>query len=95
MKLEIRSGDKVQVIKGKFSGKEAKVLFIDKKTGRSRLEGLKKIQVKTKKGESKELHGTFHLTSLKLLKQEPPKADNAAKENNPDQKDSATVETKA
>jgi len=73
MKLDIKIGDKVQVNQGKFAGKEAKILFLDKKNKRARLEGLKKHKVKTKKGDSKDLHGTFHFSSLTLVKPEQPK----------------------
>lgn len=67
MKIALKVGDKVRVLAGKFTGKEDVVSFIDKKNGRVRLETLKKQKVKTKKG-TKDLHGTFHLTSLKSLK---------------------------
>lgn len=67
MKLGIKIGDKAKVIKGKFAGKEADVLFIDKKNLRVRLNGLKKLSLKTKKGD-KEVHGTFHLSSLQIQK---------------------------
>lgn len=70
MKIELKLGDKVEILNGKFAGKEAQVLFIDKKTLRVRLDGLKKQTIKTKKGETKELHGTFSLTNLKIKKAE-------------------------
>lgn len=79
MKLEIKQGTKVQVLTGKFAGKEASVLFVDKKTKRVKLDGLKKHKVKTKKGESKELHGTFNYSHLKLIKSEEPKKEEPAK----------------
>jgi len=66
MKLGIKIGDKVVVTTGKLAGKEAAIVFIDKKNKRVRLEGLKVIKAKTKKG-TKDLHGTFHLSSLKAL----------------------------
>lgn len=72
MKLEIKVGDKVKVTQGKFEGKESKVVFIDKKNLRFRLDGLKVIKSKSKKGAGKDLHGTFHLSSLQLIKPEQP-----------------------
>lgn len=78
MKLAIKPGDKVRVIKGKLAGKEASIIAIDKKAKRVRLEGLKKKKVKTKKGKEKELHGTFHVSSLRIIKPEPPKEKEAA-----------------
>ena len=70
MKIGLNVGDKVKVLVGKFSGKEDKVIFIDKKTKRVRLEKLKKLKSKGKKG-GKDLHGTFHLASLVSLKPKP------------------------
>ncbi|MBF0106170.1 MAG: 50S ribosomal protein L24 [Deltaproteobacteria bacterium] len=75
MKLEIKTGDKVHVLKGKFFGKEAVVLSVDKKTNRYKLDGLKNKKVQTKKGSSVELHGTFHVSNLKVVKPEAPKAE--------------------
>lgn len=66
MKIGLNVGDKVKVLVGKFAGKEDVVTFIDKRTKRVRLEKLKKLKTKGKGG--KELHGTFHLTSLSVLK---------------------------
>ena len=66
MKLAFKIGDKVKVLRGKLAGKEAVVQFIDKRSKRVRLEGLKKIK-STKKG-GKELHGTFHINSLSVIK---------------------------
>jgi len=71
MKLAIKIGDKVQVTKGTSYGKEAKVVEIDKKNNRYKLDSLKKSKSKGKGG--KELHGSFHVASLRLLKAEPPK----------------------
>lgn len=71
MKLEIKVGSKVKVTQGKFAGKDSKVIFIDKKNLRFRLDGLKVIKSKGKKG-GKDLHGTFHLSSLSLIKPEQP-----------------------
>ncbi len=73
MKLAFKVGDKVKVLRGKYIGKEAVIQFIDKRSNRCRLDGLKKIKVKTKK-DSKELHGTFHITSLQVIKAEAPAA---------------------
>ncbi len=70
MKIALKIGDTVTVTEGKYSGKEAKVLFIDKKNLRVRLEGLKKQTVKTKKGATKELHGTFSLANIKIKQAE-------------------------
>lgn len=75
MKIELNVGDKVKVLVGKFAGKEDTVDFIDKKSKRVRLTNLKKQKVKLKKGE-KQLHGTFHLGSLLVLK--PQAAEQAA-----------------
>jgi ribosomal protein L24 len=69
MKIELKVGDKVKVNVGKFAGKEDTVQFIDKKSKRVRLESLKKQKVKTKKGQ-KDLHGTFALANLTVLKAE-------------------------
>jgi len=80
MKYSIKIGDKVKITKGKFSGKEDKVLEIDKKNNRIKLEKLKKDKVKTKKGD-KELHGTFHISSVAALKVvEKPKKEEAPAE---------------
>lgn len=65
MKLAIKIGDKATVLTGKFAGKQAEVTAIDKRNLRVQLAGLKKQTVKTKKG-NKDLHGTFHVTSLKI-----------------------------
>lgn len=72
MKMPLKVGDKVKVLLGKYAGKEDKVAFIDKKNLRVRLEKLKKEKIKTKKGEAKELHGTFYLRNLELVKEEKP-----------------------
>lgn len=72
MKIGLKVGDKVQVLSGKFSGKEDVILFIDKKNYRVRLQNLKKIKSKSKKGAAKDLHGTFALANLKALKAEVP-----------------------
>ena len=81
MKIELKIGDKVTVLNGKFAGKEASILFIDKKTKRVRLDGLKKQTIKTKKGSAKELHGTFGMANVKakqVEKKEEPKQEAAA-----------------
>lgn len=71
MKIGLKVGDKVKVLTGKCAGKEAAIVAIDKKTARVKLDGLKKSKVKTKKGDSKELHGTFYARNLELIKEEP------------------------
>lgn len=73
MKLAFKVGDKVKVTKGKLVGKEAAVVSLDKKNKRVKLDGLKVAKIKTKKGESKELHGSFHFASVAVIKAEPPK----------------------
>lgn len=65
MKLGVTIGDKALVLTGKFKGKTANVVAIDKKTARVRLEGLK-----ISKAGDKKLHGTFHRTSLQIIKPE-------------------------
>lgn len=70
MKLLFKLGDKAKVTKGKLAGKVAPIAFIDKKNKRVRLEGLKQAQIKTKKGEAKTIHGTFHISSLEIIKTE-------------------------
>ncbi|EKD50427.1 MAG: hypothetical protein ACD_62C00544G0009 [uncultured bacterium] len=70
MKLGIKIGDVVEVIKGKFSGQKSKIVSIDKKNDRVVLENLKKQKTKTKS-----LHGSFHVLSLKLVKAEQPKTE--------------------
>lgn len=72
MKFDIKVGNKVAVTKGKFAGKEALVTKIDKKNKRIQLDSLKKSQSK-----KKELHGTFHYSSLRLLTPPAPKAEEA------------------
>jgi ribosomal protein L24 len=67
MKFSYKVGDKVQVTVGKHAGKEAAISSIDKKAKRLQLDGLKKQKIKTKKGASKELHGTFHVSSVKAI----------------------------
>jgi len=69
MKLGLKTGDTVEIIKGKYTGKKSKIVKIDKQRERVVLDGLKKSKVKTKKNETKELHGSFHVTSLKLFKE--------------------------
>jgi|APSaa5957512535_1039671.scaffolds.fasta_scaffold58072_4 ribosomal protein L24 len=71
MKLALKIGDEVTVVAGKFYGKNDKISFIDKKNNRVRLEKLKKVKAKGSKG--KDLHGTFHVASLKLVVKEAPK----------------------
>lgn len=72
MKFDIKVGNKVAVTKGKFSGKEAVVTAVDKKNKRIQLDSLKKS-----KSKSKELHGTFHYSSLRLITPPAPKAEEA------------------
>lgn len=72
MKFDIKVGNKVAVTKGKFTGKEAVVTAVDKKNKRIQLDSLKKI-----KSDKKELHGTFHYSSLRLLTPPAPKAEEA------------------
>lgn len=71
MKIEINVGDKVKVLKGKAQGTEAVVVELDKKNKRAKLEGVKTFKVKTKKGDSKEVHGTYALANLEKVKEEP------------------------
>lgn len=78
MKLQAKVGDRARVLQGKFRGKEAVIQFIDRKTGRVRLEGLKISKSKLKGGKSKELHGTLHISSLSVIKPEAPAAEAAA-----------------
>lgn len=66
MKIEVQVGDKVRVTKGKLAGKEDTVIFIDKKNARVRLSTLKKG--KTKGKGAKEIHGTFGVASLLIIK---------------------------
>ena len=75
MKLQGKIGDKAKVLTGKFKGKEAAILFIDRKSGRVRLEGLKISKSKLKGGKTKELHGTLHISSLSIIRPEAPAAD--------------------
>lgn len=67
MKLTMKVGDKVKVLKGKLAGKEANVVAIDKKNHRVKLAGLKVSKQKNKNGKSVDLHGSFHITSLASL----------------------------
>lgn len=67
MKLTMKVGDKVKVLKGKLAGKEANVVAIDKKNYRVKLAGLKVSKQKSKKGKASDLHGSFHVTSLVAL----------------------------
>lgn len=71
MKLALKTGDVAIVKKGKLAGKEGKILEIDSKNKRVKVEGLKKS-----KSGSKDLHGTFHINSL--IKKEEPKKEAAA-----------------
>ncbi len=80
MKLGIKIGDKVEVIKGKFAGQKSTIAKIDKRTKRIVLEDLKKQKVKTKKNETKELHGSFHFLSLKVIRPEKPKVEEEPKQ---------------
>lgn len=79
MKIEINVGDKVKVLKGKAQGTEAVVVELDKKNKRAKLEGVKTFKVKTKKGDSKDVHGTYALANLAIVKEEP-KQEAAAEE---------------
>lgn len=72
MKFDIKVGNKVAVTKGKFFGKEAVVTAVDKKNKRIQLDSLKKS-----KSKAKDLHGTFHYSSLRLLNPPAPKAEEA------------------
>lgn len=72
MKLQVKIGDKALILTGKCKGKEAKILFVDKKSGRVRLEGVKILKSKLKGGKSKELHGSLHISSLQVIKPEAP-----------------------
>lgn len=65
MSLGLKMGDKVRVLKGKFKGQEDVVFAIDKKNKRIHLAKLKKT-----KADKKELHGTFHLSSLFVIRPE-------------------------
>lgn len=67
MKLTMKVGDKVKVLKGKLAGKEANVVAIDKKNNRVKLAGLKVSKQKNKSGKSVDLHGSFHIASLASL----------------------------
>lgn len=70
MKLGVTIGDKAVVLTGKFKGKTANVVTIDKKTARIRLEG-----IKVSKSGDKKLHGSFHRASLQIIKPEAPKTE--------------------
>lgn len=72
MKFDIKVGTKVAVTKGKFAGKEAVVTAVDKKNKRIQLDKLKKS-----KSKNKELHGTFHYSSLRLVNPPAPKVEEA------------------
>lgn len=65
MKLNVKIGDKGKVMVGKSRGLQGAVVFIDKKSKRVRLAGVKVFKSKGKKGPQ-DLHGTFHLSSLKI-----------------------------
>jgi ribosomal protein L24 len=75
MKSGFKIGDEVKVTVGKFAGKEDVVEFIDKKTKRVRLKGLKKFKDKGKK----EHHGTFAVSSLLSLRPSAPTKEIQAK----------------
>lgn len=75
MKLGLKVGDKAKVLKGKYKGKEANVVAIDKKTARVRLAG-----IKVEKGKKDATEGTFHRKTLELVKAEAPKQEEAATE---------------
>lgn len=86
MKLGMKIGDTVEVVKGKFAGQKSKITKLDKRSGRVVLEKLKKEKTK-----AKELHGSFHASSLQLVKVEAPKKEDAKTE---EVKADATQETK-
>ncbi len=67
MKLNFKIGSDAKVIVGKYAGKQAKVVAIDKRSNRVRLDGLKVVKAGGKKGGKKDLHGTFHVSSLVLV----------------------------
>lgn len=77
MKLQAKIGDKATVITGKFKGKEANIVAIDKKNLRVRLEGLKLSKSKLKNGKFKELHSTFHVSNLVIAKNSAGKTEEA------------------
>lgn len=87
MKTPLKTGDQAKVLVGKFSGKTAQVIGVDSKAKRVRLEGLKVLEISNKKGQKKQLHGTFHLSSLQVIRPEPPKKEEPA--------ETAQVEQKA
>ena len=86
MAQNLKSGDIVKVISGDEKGKTAKIVKIDKKSGKACLEGIGLIERHMKatfmnpKGGKKTIHAGIDLSNLKLEKaaEAPKKADKKA-----------------
>ena len=88
MAQNLKSGDLVKVISGNEKGKTAKIVSIDKKSGKACLEGIGLIERHVKatyynpKGGKKTIHASIDLSNLKLEKaaeKTPKTADKKAK----------------
>ena len=75
MRLHVKKGDKVEAIAGKEKGRSGKVLEIDGRSGRARVEGLMLVKRHLKKGRSQtvpeggiiEKFGTIDLSNLMVV----------------------------
>lgn len=75
MRLHVKKGDTVQAIAGKEKGRSGKILEIDAKKGRARVEGLMTVKRHMKKGRSQsmpeggiiEKFGTIDLSNLMVV----------------------------
>lgn len=73
MKLHIKKDDKVKVIAGEFKGREGRVLSVDPKTNRAKVEGLNMVKRHTKpnaqnpNGGIIEKEAPIHLSNLMVI----------------------------
>jgi len=67
MKLKIRKGDTVQVTAGADKGKKGKVLQVEPKRMKVKVEGVKVMTHFDKKDGQKKLEGFFDYSNVKLV----------------------------
>lgn len=60
--VEVRKGDEVKIMRGKFSKKQGKILSVDRKKSRAKIEG---IQITKKDGAKVEVG--IHTSNLKII----------------------------
>lgn len=67
MKLKIRKGDKVKVIAGSDKGQEGKVIQVDPKNMKIKVEGVKVMTHFDRKDGLKKLEGFLDYSNVKLV----------------------------